>query len=535
MLSEKLHPLSALSDGWSVFNRHSIVLLGGTAVCAAVIALCAMIPYAKWVLLAAVPFPLLGGLQMLFLNAARDNNPRLADVFSGFHRCGKLLACGYAAAGVWLLFQVSLSMLSWMAVFVATGGEPLHLADWRIWAMFVSALLPPTVLALALYVGYYFAWLAVVDGESWTNAEARSHELAKGRRLSLFLSFFTVALVGPLGLALVGTLAWATNANAFGWPGWCVFWCAMLVTTAVSICSVTATYVRLASLTEPAQKALSELPVSKPTIAYGEPELIGPAQALSEGWGACMRVWHSACLVSTLHCGLGVLGYLAWRGCVSLACDVPFLIVAVLPLVALYVILVVPVMGAAMKWFLCVVRGQDTSFSCARESTRWGGVGWITFGAATILAMPFVLAASPYSTGLTLPWFLSGDVKDFVALATLILAIVGMTQWPYGWFAQAETSNIKEALAVYRGFSKGRILPLLRNLVAISACGPATLVAVSWLVYYTNANAFGLFGWIVLGIGVAFSSAVAMCSMAAVYSHLRPAVSDTASAEAAAA
>lgn len=247
MDKDRIGPLAALSDGWAVFVRYPLVLSASTLVCIGLILGCAIVPYnINWLLIAIYPFPLLGGLQKLYLHAVRGDNPRFGDIFTGFGRLGNCLVTGYGALGVWLVGFLPLFLLGLLIYSIAfygkasSGDAELAVAYRTMWLV-----LPAAVGALGLTSGYYFVWPAAIDGEGWRTADIRSHNIARGRRLRLFLTYLTLGCFGPIGLTLVGLPVYITNANAFGWPGWVVYWASIALLAILTALARTTLYVSL--------------------------------------------------------------------------------------------------------------------------------------------------------------------------------------------------------------------------------------------------------------------------------------------------
>lgn len=246
---DTIGPAQALTEGWRLFRRQTGVLIGGfvTFVSLLMISVIIPIPYLNWVILAAIAFPLLGGLHVVFLKAARDADPRLVDLFSGFSQYGKWFDAGFAFAGILALFVFSTALavsvaVSWLLIYLRPALAPAEDALGQ--HLYLVAMLFAAILAMALFTGYAFTLFASTDTRDRQQAVAKSQELARGRRVRL-LATFSAILICLSALPVVGYVVSTNNANAFGWPGWAAFAVGVLVTTVFALCCVTAVYVRL--------------------------------------------------------------------------------------------------------------------------------------------------------------------------------------------------------------------------------------------------------------------------------------------------
>ncbi|KAA3632145.1 MAG: hypothetical protein DWP97_11630 [Calditrichaeota bacterium] len=79
--------IECIKEGWEMFKKHFLILMGGFIVFFAITILIQFTMIGMFVSIAIMP-PLLGGWILFLLNAARDSNPRVGDLFKGFDRYG---------------------------------------------------------------------------------------------------------------------------------------------------------------------------------------------------------------------------------------------------------------------------------------------------------------------------------------------------------------------------------------------------------------------------------------------------------------
>lgn len=261
MEKDVIGPTGALKEGCGLLRRYPIVVLG-FAVFVSLAAICirlsspsfdttfeqfGYVHVANWVLLPTVLILLLGGLHRLVVNAARDANPRLTDLFSGFRHLSKWLGAGLTAVGVYGAFLLACFGIMLTSPLLLDCYGVLNTEAVRTHMLALAAILAPP-LAFALFLQYAFALFAASDAEGACQSIDRSKELVKGRHLRLVPPLLTGFLL-PVGLLGIGCLVHFTNANAFGWPGWVAYWLGVGFAAVVALCVLAATYVRLDRLT----------------------------------------------------------------------------------------------------------------------------------------------------------------------------------------------------------------------------------------------------------------------------------------------
>ena len=248
MEAEVIGPILAVREGWAVFRRHAPVLLSGCVVCLSILFACAIIPipYLNWVLVAAVIFPLLGGLHTLFLRASRGPGAKLSDLFFGFRRFIHWHATGWGLTVVWVLFLIPCLIIANLMLMFALPNDvtPAFSPPWQ--ALELSSVFAASLVAFAIYLRYVFTWLAAAEVSNTSAAVARSQEIIRGRRLRLFLTSATLGLLGPVGLLYAGGVVYILNANAFGRPGWLVYWMAVVCSSPLALASFVSVYNHLA-------------------------------------------------------------------------------------------------------------------------------------------------------------------------------------------------------------------------------------------------------------------------------------------------
>lgn len=249
MEANVIGPLQAFKEGWSLFRRNPLELLGGFVVFISLLGICAMMPvsgFIRWALLAVITFPLLGGLHILFLNAARNTAPQLTNLFCGFRQSWKWFSAGWVYAFLFNTFLVPcLLILLAVAILVSyslPASSVLHVTHCT--QMKVAALILAPVPAFLLFMQYAFMLFTTTDANSIGQSVKRSQQLVRGRHLRLSTTMLATVM-SPYALLLIGYIVLVTGANAFGWPGWAMYALGAMVASVIALCAFTLTFVHL--------------------------------------------------------------------------------------------------------------------------------------------------------------------------------------------------------------------------------------------------------------------------------------------------
>lgn len=252
MATDLIGPINALKNGCAILKRYPVPLLGGFTIFVSILVACAEMPitYLNWALLAIVALPLVGGLHILFLKAARDADPKLTDLFSGFREFWKWSAAGWTFLCLFIVCLVPCMLLlfavAWLVAFSAPS-SPVLSHDTYCLQLKMRALMFAPVPAFILFTEYALMLFATADATGVNQSVSRSQELVRGRRFQLCITMLT-SLMLPGTLLVIGYIVSLTNANAFGWPGWTAYTLGVAVATVIALCSVTWTSVRLDQL-----------------------------------------------------------------------------------------------------------------------------------------------------------------------------------------------------------------------------------------------------------------------------------------------
>jgi uncharacterized membrane protein len=204
---------SAFSSGWNLFMKYPWLLIGGFLLLMAIIVVIEIIPVVGVIALLVIGGPLSAGLYILTLNAAKDANPTIGDIFAGFKNFGKWFGLYWLWIGVCLLAEIPIliglliSYLTSRATINQTalaGGEPVNpLVAAAATAPVIIGGLITFILILMVSVRYIFAWFAVADeGLGAVESFKRSAQLTEGIRLQLFGVFIVVWLAMAVGSAI---------------------------------------------------------------------------------------------------------------------------------------------------------------------------------------------------------------------------------------------------------------------------------------------------------------------------------------------
>jgi len=153
----------AVTQGWEAFKRHAGVLIGASLVSYLVMVGGAVIPFLGVLIQLIVTGPVFGGLWLMFIKTARNEEPQFADAFSGFSsRFGSLLAAYLVPTLLTMLCMIPLvvAMLAFIIVPVIaagrTGGPP-DISGGAIAALVITS---PLVMLGVLYLS--IAWIFAI-------------------------------------------------------------------------------------------------------------------------------------------------------------------------------------------------------------------------------------------------------------------------------------------------------------------------------------------------------------------------------------
>ncbi len=94
--SEEVYPeisiKECLLEGWDMFKKHWMVIIGGSFLLVLLYSLLDKIPYIGILISMFLISPLTAGYTLLELNAGKDSNPSMKNILEGFDRFGLSLA-----------------------------------------------------------------------------------------------------------------------------------------------------------------------------------------------------------------------------------------------------------------------------------------------------------------------------------------------------------------------------------------------------------------------------------------------------------
>ncbi|MBK7141853.1 MAG: hypothetical protein IPH75_07220 [bacterium] len=152
-----------LSEGWEYYKRNFWLTIG-TLVIYLVIAiiggLIGMIPFIGF-LFSLLVAPVFGsGLYLLFLNVARDSNPRIEDLFAGFNRYGTIIGMNFLYMGIFIIGMLP-TIIYGFTVFIKIFNNEIGPENFP-WSLFLVAFLNGMLLIFGL-VRYWLTYFVIMD------------------------------------------------------------------------------------------------------------------------------------------------------------------------------------------------------------------------------------------------------------------------------------------------------------------------------------------------------------------------------------
>lgn len=248
MKTDVIGPVQALREAWSLFRRYPRLLLEGSAIFTLLLILSVSIPvtYLNWALAATIMFPLFGGLHVMFLNAAKDSNPQITDLFSGFRHPGSWYVTGLVFVFIGALFLTIFALPLPTLVLILFSGPTDHGTIPALGPIGrPSICLVAAMLAFDFFIPYAFTWYTVADGTCPTQSLRASSQIVRSTSRRLLFTLISLGVMGPMGLLWLGSVIHEADANAFGPPGWLAFWTGTVFSLTVFIASTTCLYCHL--------------------------------------------------------------------------------------------------------------------------------------------------------------------------------------------------------------------------------------------------------------------------------------------------
>ena len=192
----------ALSRGWEALKAHPVPAILGFFIYALITGIGGAIPYVGVLFTLLVRAPFDGGLATLSLHLSREESPQVEDIFAGFKKYGKFL-------GVFWVFTLVFIACFFPAIIAAVFGGIMGLIMRKATVAFGLAMglavlfgLIGLVIYIFIIVRWLFAYYLIVDRDDLTvmTALRESARLTEGYRLSIFLAYFVIGLVGALGI-----------------------------------------------------------------------------------------------------------------------------------------------------------------------------------------------------------------------------------------------------------------------------------------------------------------------------------------------
>ena len=116
--------IECIGDGWDRYKVNLGIATGGLLLYFLIVAIGSFIPIIKFVFGFVIAPALAGGLYLFFLNVAQNQNPRIEDLFDGFHRFMPLLGLQWLAT----LVGVAVMIPGIIALFFIIGGSKMTIA-----------------------------------------------------------------------------------------------------------------------------------------------------------------------------------------------------------------------------------------------------------------------------------------------------------------------------------------------------------------------------------------------------------------------
>ena len=223
----------AFSTGWNTFTKYPGVLIGGFLIYIAMVLVLEMIFMIPMILVTtrmpqstdlsspmfgvqtgfSVAFPivvvflfapLVGGLFILLLNAVRDSNPGINDLFAGFRKYWKWVGLFF----LYYLATYAAFIPELIGILVST--KMMHVGS----AAAVSTVLGIAIMGLGIAISlvimfilltrWLFIYCAAADGAGIIESFGKSAEMTKGIRLPLFGILIVLWLFATAGIIACG-------------------------------------------------------------------------------------------------------------------------------------------------------------------------------------------------------------------------------------------------------------------------------------------------------------------------------------------
>lgn len=203
----------ALSSGYATTQRYLWTLIGSYALYLVITVGLSNIPIVGLLATIFVIPPLAGGYTILFLKAARDQNPQVEDLFAGFRQYWKWMGVYWLFIAAVLLAMIPFLIMMGIAMAVAHGVMPPQLSPAGSFdpgstpiAITLGAIggIISLVIVFIIVTRYIFAFYLVADGLNVLDAFKESARMTNGIRLQVLGAYIVFALVSLAGLLALG-------------------------------------------------------------------------------------------------------------------------------------------------------------------------------------------------------------------------------------------------------------------------------------------------------------------------------------------
>jgi hypothetical protein len=196
----------ALATGWRGMWRHPGPAIGGFALYVLMCVGMGWVPCLGHIAQIVILPPLVGGLAVLALKVVDDRDPKVVDLFEGFHAFGKWMGI------YWLYYVIVIAALVPLGILALTGyfvlwenaGSPSEAVVIAVSGVLAFAAVAVVAVMVALLIRWTFVFYAGVETADTMGAFAISGELTKGRRLQLLWMGIALGIISGAGvLALI--------------------------------------------------------------------------------------------------------------------------------------------------------------------------------------------------------------------------------------------------------------------------------------------------------------------------------------------
>ncbi len=184
-----LNPQECVSEGWKHFKQNKAVAILGCAIYLWLSVCVSGLPAFAWIFYDLIIDPAMqGGLAILSLNLARNQSPRILQIFKGFERYWSFLGATWLLYGVFALclLPIGFGLIIDSAIDVYT-------------ILF-------SILSIALIAHFFLRWFMVTyliaDGFSVIEAFRKSARMTRGYRARLLMLFLLSLLLALAGFML---------------------------------------------------------------------------------------------------------------------------------------------------------------------------------------------------------------------------------------------------------------------------------------------------------------------------------------------